>query len=299
MPGKLSKEQAQKHKKACELVAEERNLTEEEREFVLDHYHESANTVRALDGAFFTPAELAGQLHLVIPGDRIIDLCAGIGRLAWHARDFSNRRWENLPPREIVCVEKHPEYVRVGRRILPEATWICADVLDVPGMNLGPFDCAISNPPFGRIKRSANAPGYRGPLFEFHVIAVAETLARRGAFIIPRESAPFRIEDHLAWQDSPVYERFHRETGITLRPGLAISTDEYRDQWRDASPATEIVLHNRAEDSWRPRPSRPHAWNGQQPSASPGRRLHAPPPPPGTHRRPSSAAAGTPCSKRN
>jgi hypothetical protein len=248
MPGKLSKEQAQKHRQACELVAEERDLTEEEREFILDHYHESANTGRALDGAFFTPAELAGQLHLVIPGNRIIDLCAGIGRLAWHARDLVTRHFERLPPREIVCVEKNPAYVRVGRRILPEATWICAGVLDVPGMNLGPFDCAISNPPFGRIKRSANAPGYRGPLCEFHVIAVAETLARHGAFIIPRESAPFRIESGFVRQDSPAYERFHRETGITLRPSPGIPTDEYRDQWRDASPATEIVLHNRAED---------------------------------------------------
>ncbi|WP_234343151.1 protein phosphatase 2C domain-containing protein [Streptomyces fulvoviolaceus] len=68
MPGKLSKEQAQKHNRACELVAAEQELTEEEREFVLDHYHESAHTGRALDGAFFTPAELAGQLHLVVPG---------------------------------------------------------------------------------------------------------------------------------------------------------------------------------------------------------------------------------------
>ncbi|MFJ8793554.1 methyltransferase [Streptomyces sp. NPDC102462] len=248
MAGKLSKEQTKQHHRACELVDMKRDLTVEEREFVLDHFHESANMGRTLDGAFFTPAELAGELHHVIPGDRIIDLCAGIGRLAWHARDYWNRRWERLPPREIVCVEKDPEYVRVGRRVLPEATWICADVLDVPGLNLGPFDCAISNPPFGRIKRSGNAPGYRGPLFEFHVIAIAETLARRGAFIIPRESAPFRIETGFVSQDSPAYERFHRETGIKLRPNPGIPTDEYRDQWRDASPAVEIVVHNRDED---------------------------------------------------
>lgn len=138
--------------------------------------------------------------------------------------------------------------MRVGRRVLPEATWICADVLDVPRLNLGPIDCAISNPPFGRIKRSGNAPRYRGPLFEFHVIAIAETLARRGAFIIPRESAPFRTETGFVSQDSPAYERFHRETGIKLRPNPGIPTDEYRDQWRDASPAVEIVVHNRDED---------------------------------------------------
>ncbi|MFF4361007.1 hypothetical protein [Streptomyces sp. NPDC001604] len=34
----------------------------------------------------------------MVPGDRIIDLCAGIGRLAWHARDSWNRRWVRLPP---------------------------------------------------------------------------------------------------------------------------------------------------------------------------------------------------------
>ncbi|MFF4121355.1 methyltransferase [Streptomyces sp. NPDC001714] len=248
MAAKLSKELTKQHNRARELVDSERVLTQEEREFVLDHFHESANMGRTLDGAFFTPAELAGELHHVIPGDRIIDLCAGIGRLAWHARDYWNRRWERLPPREIVCVEQNPEYVRVGRRVLPEATWICADVLDVPGMDLGPFDCAISNPPFGRIKRSRNAPGYRGPLFEFHVIAVAETLARRGAFIIPRESAPFRIETGFVAQDSPAYERFHRETGIKLRPNPGIPTDPFRDQWRDASPAVEIVVRNRDED---------------------------------------------------
>jgi N-acetyl-anhydromuramyl-L-alanine amidase AmpD len=106
MAGKLSKEQTKRHHRACQLVDSDQELTQEEREFVLDHFHESANTGRTLDGAFFTPAELAGELHLVIPGDRIIDLCAGIGRLAWHARDLVTRHFERLPPREIVCVEK-------------------------------------------------------------------------------------------------------------------------------------------------------------------------------------------------
>lgn len=59
MAGKLSKEQTKQHNRACELVDMERDLTEEEREFVLDHFHESANMGRTLDGAFFTRAELA------------------------------------------------------------------------------------------------------------------------------------------------------------------------------------------------------------------------------------------------
>ncbi|MEU8576485.1 hypothetical protein [Streptomyces asoensis] len=120
MAGKLSKEQTKQHNRACELVDTERDLTEEEWKFVLDHFHESANMGRTLDGAFFTPAELAGELH--------------------------------------------------------------------------------------------------------------------------------HIETGFVSQDSPAYERFHHETGIKLRPNPGIPTDLFRDQWRDASPAVEIVVHNRDED---------------------------------------------------
>ncbi|MGV9934131.1 methyltransferase [Streptomyces olivaceoviridis] len=296
MVGKLSKEQTKRHNRACELVDSDSELTETEREFVLDHFHESAHTGRTLDGAFFTPAELAGELHLVIPGNRIIDLCAGIGRLAWHARDLVTRHFEHLPPREIVCMEKNPEYVRVGRRILPEATWICADVLDVPGMNLGPFDCAISNPPFGRIKHSGNTPGYRGPLFEFHVIAVAQTLARRGAFIIPRESAPFRIEGGFVDQDSPAYERFHRETGITLRPNPGSPPTFSATSGATPHRPSKSSCTTATKTSWRPRPNRPPAPSSRRTSEPSGRGPLLPPRP-RPYRTPGSGKTRTPCSE--
>lgn len=40
------------------------------------------------------------------------------------------------------------------RKVMPEANWICADILDLPDQvdQLGgTFDCAISNPPFGSV----------------------------------------------------------------------------------------------------------------------------------------------------
>lgn len=241
---RLSKEAAKAHEKAAALVALKRDLTNDEKDFVLDNWQEAATATHNLDGAFFTPEALARDLAIEVSGDRIIDLCAGIGRLAYTCRDYWGRRWNNQPPREIVCVEKNPAYVTVGRKILPEATWICADILDVPGMNLGRFDTAISNPPFGAIKRSGNAPSYSGPRFEYHVIAVASGLARYGAFIIPQRSAPFRYSGQPYYRELRDREcaKFEQQTSIAMGAGAGFDTAIYLDEWRGVSPKVEVVV---------------------------------------------------------
>lgn len=246
---KLKKEDAQKHREACQLVALKRDLTEDEKDKVLNHWQESSNVTNSLDGAFFTPEGLAFDLRFHVIGDRIIDLCAGIGMLAYSCRELWTRRHENLPPREIVCVERNPAYVEVGRKILPEATWIVGDVLDVPGMNLGTFDTAIANPPFGNVERSGNAPGYRGPHFEYHTIAVASLIARYGAFIVPQMSAPFAYSGKSYYQrrESARYNSFHRQTGIVLGNNIGIDTAYYADEWRGVSPVVEVVTCDFAE----------------------------------------------------
>ncbi|MFJ3366415.1 class I SAM-dependent methyltransferase [Streptomyces anthocyanicus] len=265
----LSKEDAKNHREACALVALDRDLTEDERDIVLRYWQESSNVTNKLDGAFFTPEALAYDLQFHVHGDRIIDLCAGIGTLAYCNRELYARRpgnSEGKPPREIVCVEKNPAYVEVGRKLLPEATWICADVLDVPGMGLGTFDTAIANPPFGRITRSGNAPGYTGPYFEYHAIAVASLIARNGAFIIPDMSAPFRHIGRPGYRnldrhESARYNAFHRQTGIVLRDNVGIDASMY-EGWRGVSPHIEVVACDFEEEppkalaDERPRPQR-------------------------------------------
>src|SRR5262249_47611369 len=88
---------------------------------------------------------------------------------AYYHRDAFFRRGTQL---EIVCIEQNPDYVTVGKKVLPEATWICANVLDLPA-SLGRFDCAIANPPFGRIKSTGAAPRYTGAEFEYSVSRLA------------------------------------------------------------------------------------------------------------------------------
>jgi hypothetical protein len=242
---KLTREQERQHAEACRLVDLDRPLTEDERCFVLDHWLESSTSRNSADRAHFTPAGLANDMSLHVHGDRIIDLAAGIGRLAFHNRNLWGR-WPRGGP-EFVCVERNPDYVRVGKRVMPEARWICADLMDLPRLRaeLGTFDTAISNPPFGALPRTADAPGgYRGRRFEYHVIALAATLAGRGVFIIPQNASPFAYSGQSAMDQhggDDEYRRFAAVTGIELEPNCGIDTSYYDDQWRGVSPRVEIV----------------------------------------------------------
>lgn len=240
---RLSKQQAKLHNEACALVELARDLTEAEKDFVLENWQEAATATHNLDGAFFTPEGLARDLSIEVAGDRIIDLCAGIGRLAYGCRDLWGRRWNKQAARQIVCIEKNPDYVKVGKKILPEAEWICGDVLDVPGMDLGRFDTAISNPPFGSIKRSGDAPGYKGRRFEYHVIAVASQIATLGAFIIPQMSAPFRYSGQPCYRDELDRDcaAFQQQTRIAMSCGAGFDTSIYLEEWRGVAPKVEIV----------------------------------------------------------
>ncbi|MFR9753937.1 methyltransferase [Nocardia sp. 004] len=242
---KLTKSQEKLHAQALELVELKRALTEDEKLFVLEHFQELSTASNSTHGAFFTPVGLARDLSLHVPdhAHQIIDLCAGIGGLSFGCRDLL-RRWNGMPPREFVCVERNPEYVRIGKRILPEAQWICGDILDVPSMGLGWFDLAIANPPYGSIKRASNASGYNGRKFEYHTIAVAAQIADQGVFIIPQNSAPFTYSGKSFYTPDTgdrEYQKFLQETGLTLEASCGIDTSYYSNDWHGVSPTVEIV----------------------------------------------------------
>jgi predicted RNA methylase len=233
---KLSKVQIKAHHAACALLAKDA-LTYDERVFVIENWQESATHINSAAGAYFTPLGLARDFSIEVSGGvRVIDLCAGIGALSLAVHD---RGW-NSPP-QIVCVEKNPDYVAVGRKVLPEATWICADVFDLP--DLGAFDFGIANPPFGQ-----GGP-IKGVTLDLNVVAVAAGLAEYGVFILPSGSVPFRLSGIRGFEQkqNAAYERFTEKTGITLGPSCGIDCDFYRSDWRGVAPSVEIAVADFAE----------------------------------------------------
>ncbi|WP_227791576.1 methyltransferase [Burkholderia sp. BE17] len=235
---KLTRAQTKKMQEVEQLIALERRLTDDERLFVLEHYQEGANCDNAAMGAFFTPGGLARDFAIEVYSgcDTIVDLCAGIGSLAYWCEDKA---------RKLVCVEQCAEYVRVGRKVMPDAQWIHADVFGDWIKDFDGFDCAISNPPFGNRVKGATFDGrYTGSTFEYKVIELASRIADYGVFIIPQPSAPFAYSGTQFYQPrmSTDCRKFVEQTGITMEPNCGIDTALCRDDWHGVAPICEIVV---------------------------------------------------------
>jgi predicted RNA methylase len=234
---KLTKAQTKVMTEVNKLVALDRRLTEDERLFVLENFQEGATHDSGAMGAFFTPWGLARDFSIEVPSGcgSIVDLCAGIGSLAYACEGKA---------KSTICVERCAEYVRVGRKVMPDATWIHADVFDGWWKAFEPFDAAISNPPFGRIKADVYEGRYKGAEFEYKVIELASRIARWGTFIVPQMSAPFRYSGNRDYQESIADKcrKFMDQTAIALDANCGIDTETYRGDWHGVSPVCEVVV---------------------------------------------------------
>ncbi|MCI2422472.1 hypothetical protein MOQ72_34100 [Saccharopolyspora sp. K220] len=247
----MTRRDEQLHHQADQLTRLARDLHSDEKLFILKHWNAAATNRHRTTGAWFTPLSLARDLSIGL-GDStntVIDLCAGIGHLTWECRDLAGRLWNNQDPRRVICVEREEEYVRVGRKILPDAHWICANAFTVItdptsyGI-IDRVDVAISNPPYGRADINGTGPRYTGKRAEYHVLDAAAELAQRAVFLIPQDSAPFAYSGRQNYVEkrSDEYERFVRETGLVLKPNCGIDTHTHDDGWHYPAPRTEVVL---------------------------------------------------------
>ena len=238
---KISTAEQKKHQQAKEILKKD-ILTFEEKVFVYENYNEGAENLNGLVGAFFTPMELANDFKLEVQGNKIVDLCAGIGILAFNFLHGYNHAEQP----EITCIEINPTYVEIGKKLLPEATWICGDLMDSDLLgSLDYFDCAIGNPPFGNIKCNSNHYlKYQGKNFEYKIIEIGSYIAKSGAFIVPQESAPF------AYSGRPIYEvkksskyiAFESAIQLELEAGTPVDTSIAKGRWKGTNPDVEIVI---------------------------------------------------------
>lgn len=240
---RLTKTQARLHEEAEELLSQDA-LSHDEKMFVIQHWQESATSVNSSAGAFFTPLGLATDFTIECGNPRsVIDLCAGIGTLS-----YALHRAQRDPGR-FVCVEMNPEYVRVGKKILPEANWVTSSIFAPAVLDLGRFDLAISNPPFGQVKRDGNAPRYKGAEFEYHVIDLGAHMADYGAFILPQGSLGWSYsgKPHYQEESPQKHTRFQKQTGIDLEVGCGIDTTYYAEDWHLVKVSVEIAIADFSE----------------------------------------------------
>lgn len=258
---KLTKAQAKAHAQIMDLVESDHPLTEDEKLFVLDNFHEGATHINTTAGAFFTPRGLARDFAVEVgecwgSDQSCIDLCAGIGALSFAVEQKVGR---------LVCVEMNPDYAKIGRKIVPNAEWIVGNVFELG--DIGRFRWAISNPPFGNIKAGGFDGDYTGGQFEYRVIETASRLADFGAFILPQMSAPFRYSGQQCYQrdEGDKARKFREQTGIEMEPGCGVDTSIYRNEWKGVSPVCEIVVcefeHAATEPERPPEPAAPAAWD--------------------------------------
>lgn len=238
---KLSKPQIRAQEKCEELLLKDK-LSYDEKIFVYENWHEGATNTNSVAGAFFTPFGLARDFGLeIIENARTIDLCAGIGMLSFVAYHFKGCK-------DITCVEFNSDYVRVGKKLLPEANWVHGSVFDIGSQR---YEQALSNPPFGKIKTgiSDRSLKYTGAEFDLKVIEIASQIADSATFILPQASTPFKysgnvngFEDLRGTSDlSSKVEKFINQTGIEYEFNCGICTESYVNEWKGVSPLCEIA----------------------------------------------------------
>ncbi|HAU4523755.1 TPA: methyltransferase [Citrobacter freundii] len=232
---RVTKKESQLRLKVMELVHSDRQLTEDDKEFIFNNYR--GDGIGAT-GAFFTPEMLAWDFMLDAGcSDDCIELCAGIGRLSYY--QFIRNK-----PSHTTCVELNPEYVLIGKRVLPQAEWITGDALQYTPDRF--YRVAYGNPPFGKINTSGAYTGrYTGSEFEYKIIDRAREYSSYGVWIVPQGSAGFKYSGHTYYDrsiQSAKYIKFEKDTGLILHPGVGIDTSIYRDQWNGTKVTCESVL---------------------------------------------------------
>lgn len=236
---KLSKLQTKRHGEAESLLSLSRKLNQPEREFCLTHWLPGATGNIGIHGVFFTPESIATSFPYEGHG-ATIDACAGIGRLAYHCWQAS--MWSNDPRFSLTCVEFNSQYYEVGKRILPEAEWIRADLADYAKSLDGkrPFRNAISNPPYGRVPTLQQWKHYSGPA---HLVAAAilgDICTTDVRLLIPENDICQDFQRHTTG-DSSSYTRFRAAFPHLSLNHASFDFSEFRNEWIGASPNVTLA----------------------------------------------------------
>jgi trans-aconitate methyltransferase len=199
----------------------------------------------AKNQAYFTPLPLALDTALYVgsEGRQVVDIGAGIGRLAYGV--VCANRWSTQV--QVTAVELNAEYVKVGQRLLPEVNWVQADFYDqATWLALPQFDEAISNPPFGDVvtNRDTDWLGYRGPA-GLMAAEIGLKVTRLGiTMILPQTYTPDRFSGRMSGQNISTNNHVRALAQFMARHPqmdwghLSLDADlpDYKSGWRGLRP---------------------------------------------------------------
>jgi predicted RNA methylase len=230
---KLTKEQL-KLGKAAEEMLRKPTLTDQERWFVLENWRPRAEEVTR-DKAFFTPMGTSMSVaHDMAYVGTLVDLGAGIGHLSY----FVWREMEAYGLRgELICIEKNPRFVEVGKKTVPGARWICGDIFNYRSYIGIEVDFCFSNPPFGNGK--TNGWLMKGDMIA-QTMEICLRISNGGVFVVPPDWAPYRITGVNQAEKQPI----HRQVaGLMEKYSFEYRSSNFTtdDKFDDTSISTEIV----------------------------------------------------------
>jgi predicted RNA methylase len=251
---KLSRREVKEQQTLLELLKKEK-LSEEEIDNIYTEINPGILGDVTANGAFFTPYGLAQDVAVMNHArGHVLDLCGGIGMLSYRAWDMDT--YEKRI-RSLTIIELNPKYVEIGKKLLPQANWICGSVFDKQLLDSlapdgGKWDTIISNPPFGKaiVKEKIEWLNYNSAA-DLMVLEVALRYGKDAYFILPSNSVPFRFSGAPYYQEN-IGRELTRFIKINKEFLFNMSCDGidcsiYRDEWKNLNgisvEAVNVSIH--------------------------------------------------------
>lgn len=245
---KLSKPELKLQKEIQQILAKE-FLSEDDIERIYEDFNPGFISDVTIHSAYFTPLDMAFDFALFAPRyGVIVDMCAGIGILSYAAK-IRDTYEGNI--RQLVCIERNPDYIEIGKKLLPSADWIQGDMFDKNVWDsiidkYGRIDGIISNPPFGKVSKTDQDRSwlkYQGADLDIAAIEVALYFTENVSMILPSGSVTFRYSGRPYYDEVPnrKIDKLKKDTGLQFmmtNPG--IDTSVY-DQFKNTKITVEHV----------------------------------------------------------